>query len=220
MIFYRKKEDSISKYDISYEINKMRELRDALIKNCSSKKHVIKKSTVIPNISVDNHTSEITDLKVRNTGKTASYSDTSEDKTVYEYDYIFVDYPYLVQLIDSLLEGDADSINEIMTYDIEYPNNYDELIEETKNEIKDAVDNDPDYALVAIGDLKALLEEKELNKDAQSTEAYYQTLLSLFNYKFIDSMPISQIIAYKNFFSSDKDRYDYSVKNEMVLKIN
>ena len=220
MIFYRKEEDSISKYDISYDINKMRELRDALIKNCSSKKHIIKKSTVIPNISVDDHTAEITDLKVRNTGKTTSYSDTSEDKTVHEYDYIFVNYPYLVQLIDSLLEGDANSINKIMTYDIEYPNNYDELIEETKNAIKDAVDNDPDYALVAIGDLKILLEEKELNKDAQSTEAYYKTLLSLFSYKFIDSMPISQIIAYKNFFSSDKDRYDYSVKNEMVLKIN
>ena len=142
-------------------------------------------------------------LKKKNTGRTTSYSDTSEDKTVYEYDYILITYPHLTFLVDKLLSGDETAIYDMVDYKIEYPINYDELLTQERGEINRLVDNNPEEVIKKAENLKKLLEEKELNKNQQGTGVYYNQLVGLIKFNLIDSLPISELGRIESFLEID-----------------
>ena len=107
MFYFSKNDETIKKYQVNFDKEEIEKIKTKIINNCSRRTHVIRESTLAPNELVNNPLSEkISHLEMKNTGRTISYSDTSEDKTLYEYDYILVTYPQLVSLIERLLNGD------------------------------------------------------------------------------------------------------------------
>ena len=158
---------------------------------------------------------KISHLKKKNTGRTTSYSDTSEDKTVYEYDYILITYPYLTFLVDKLLSGDETAIYDMVDYKIEYPINYDELLTQERGEINRLVDNNQEEVIKKIApedytkkkeklkELEDLLKAKELNKNQQSIDVYYNQLVGLIKFDLIDSLPISELGRIESFLEID-----------------
>ena len=89
MFYFSKNDETIKKYQVNFDKEEIEKIKTKIINNCSRRTHVIRESTLAPNELVNNPLSEnISYLEMKNTGRTNSYSDTTEDKTLYEYDYI------------------------------------------------------------------------------------------------------------------------------------
>ena len=202
MFYFSKNGETIKKYQVNFDKEEIEKIKSKIINNCSRRTHVIRESTLAPNELVNNPLSEnISYLEMKNTGRTISYSDTSEDKTLYEYDYILVTYPQLVSLIDRLLNGDETAFYDIMDYKIEYPTNYNELLREEYKDTKKLADISLEEVIKKAENIEGLKEEKELNKNQQSTDAYYNQLLRLIKLDLIDSLSISELEKVESFFN-------------------
>lgn len=207
MLYFRKNDETIEKYQVSFDKEEIEKIKKKIINNCSKKTHVIRESTLSSSELINNPLGEkMSHLKKKNTGRTTSYSDTSEDKTVYEYDYILITYPYLTFLVDKLLSGDETAIYDMVDYKIEYPINYDELLTQERGEINRLVDNNPEEVIKKAENLKKLLEEKELNKNQQGTGVYYNQLVGLIKFNLIDSLPISELDRIESFLNINLSR--------------
>ncbi len=194
MIYFEKGRNETIKYEVTYNVEEIKTLIDEIIDNCGAKKHITKDSTLSSEELISNAKREnikIVNLKRTRTNKTTSYCDTSEDKEIYEYNYTSIKYPTLAVLLNRLLDGDQNAINEIMNYEIEYPENYDNIIDWFKK-------NTHDQSIFF-----SLQEEKELNKNNISTEGYYNKVMKLLNFKVIEKINNTTIDAYNNFFSTN-----------------
>ena len=220
MVYYKVSQHYVDKYDLSFDRNVLEKIKNNLIKNCSKKTHVIKESTLEEDQLIKDSSSEkIIKVKKTDTGKIRSYSDTSEDKKVYKYDYIHITYPNLVILINRLLNEDESSIDDIINYEIENLLDYNELLKKQKNKVKQSVDASPDELSKELEILHKLEDDKELNKGIKTTRYYYEKLLGSINYKQLDQIPIIDVIEYKEFFSFQDKTYDYDIKNKKIIKI-
>ena len=207
MFYVIKNDETINKYQINFDKEEIEKIKKRIINNCSKRTHVIKESTLKPSELINNPLCErISHLKKKNTRRTTSYSDTSEDKIVYEYDYILITYPHLVFLVDKLLNDDETAIYNIMDYKVEYPINYDELLIQENEKIHKFVDNNLEEVIKKVENLKSLLEEKELNKNQQSTEIYYNQLIGLIKFNLIDSLQISELERIESFLNINLSR--------------
>ena len=106
-----------------------------------------------------------------------------------------------------------------MDYEIEYPTNYDELLTKEAQEINKLVYSNPKEVIKRAENLNKLLEEKELNKNNVSTKYCYTELIPAIKFEQIDKIPISSIIAYKNFFTTENGTLDYDTKSKKLIKL-
>lgn len=207
MFYFRKNDKTIKKYQVSFDKEEIKKIKKEIINNCSKRTHVIRESTLSPGELINNPLGEkISHLKKKNTGRTTSYSDTSEDKTVFEYDYILITYPYLVFLVDNLLSGDEAAVYDIVNYKIEYPTNYDDLLIQENEKIHKLVDSNIEEVIKKAEILKRILEEKELNKNQQNTDVYYNQLMGLIKFDLIDSLPTSELGRIESFLNINLSR--------------
>lgn len=196
MIYFEKGRNDTIKYEVSYNSEEIKKLINEIIDNCGAKNHITQESTLSSKELVSNAKREkikIINLKRRKTNKTTSYCDTSEDKQIYEYNYTSIQYPTLAVLLNRLLDGDQSAIKEILNYKIEYPIDYDKMIEWFKK-------NTHDQSIIS-----SLQEEKELNKDNISTKGYYNKVKELLNFEVIEKMSNTTIAVHANFFSTSSN---------------
>ena len=221
MIYYKIDQESscLIKYNVSFDKETLNEIKNELIINCSKRKHVVRESTLSSSELINNQLGEMSDLKVRKTDKTTSYCDTSEDKVVFEYDYIHVTYPYLAALITGLLCGDETAIYKIINYKIEYPTNYHELITQEFKEMEKIIDSNSKELLKRTENIKRLSEERILNENCLPTLSYFTRVIDAIRFEEIDRMSISSIIAYKNFFATENGSLDFDpVSIKLIFK--
>ena len=193
MLYFRKNDEVIEKYQISFDKEKIEKLKKEIINNCSFIKHKEYESDYSP---------RFTDEIIRNftytsTGKEKEYFEETRDICRYSYD----EYkpPYLVELINQLLNGNSKAIDKILNYDISTKSTIDDRIDLANQEFNKIAPEDIIKKREKLKELEDLLNEKELNKNQQSIDVYYNQLIGLIKFDLVDSLSISELGRIESF---------------------
>ena len=125
MIYFRKNGEVIEKYQISFDKEKIEDLNEEIINNCSYIKHEEYESDYWPKFTDE----IIRNFKYIRTGKVKRYFDETRD--IYQYSYEEYKPPYLVTLINQFLDGNPDAIDRILKYDISITSNIDDKAQQS-----------------------------------------------------------------------------------------
>ena len=194
MLYFRKNDEEIEKYQVNFDKEEIEKLKKEIINNCSFIKHEEYESDYSPRF-----TNEI----IRNyistsTGKKHEYFE--ETRNIYRYSYDEYKPPYLVELINQLLNGDSKAIDEILNYDISTKSTIDDRINLVNQEFIKINPENIAKRKEKLKELEELLKAKELNKGQQSIELYYSQLIELIKFNLIDSLAISELSRIESFF--------------------
>lgn len=209
MIYFRKNDEVIEKYQVNFDEEEIEKIKKEIIDNCSYVEHIEYKSDYSPRF-----TNEI----VRNyrcipTGEEMEYFEEVRD--IYLYSYDEYKSPYLVELINQLLNGNSGVIDKILNYDISSELTIDDKINLASQEIiKIEPENIPKIKAKLI-ELEELLKVKELNKDKQGIELYYNKLKELIKFDLIDSLLFSELERVESFLGINLNS---NFKDNVVIK--
>lgn len=193
MLYFRKNDEVIEKYQVSFDKEEIEKLKKKIINNCSFIKHEEYESDYSP---------RFTDEIIRNftytpTGKEKEYFEETRD--IYRYSYDEYKPPYLVELINQLLNGNSKAIDKILNYDISTKSTIDDRIDLANQEFNKIAPEDITKKKEKLKELEDLLKAKELNKNQQSIDVYYNQLVGLIKFDLIDSLPISELGRIESF---------------------
>ena len=187
MIYFSKKENEIEKYHVNFDKKEIEKLKRIIIDNCSFIEHIEYEGDYSPRFN---------NRIIRNyisypTGKRKEYFEETREIDFHSYD----EYkpPYLVELINQLLNDNSEVIDEILNYDTSSKNNIDEkinLINQQFNEIDPDNINKKKEKLV---ELENLVNSKEFNKGQQNIDLYYDKLMSLIKFELVDTITINEL---------------------------
>lgn len=187
MIYFRKNDEVIEKYQVDFDKEEIEKLKKEIINNCSFIKHEEYESDYSP---------RFTDEIIRNftstpTGKEKEYFE--ETRYIYRYSYDEYKPPYLVELINQLLNGNSKAIDKILNYEISPKSTIDDSINLANQEFNRIDSENITKKKEKLKELEDLLKAKELNKNQQSIDLYYNQLIELIKFNLIDSLPISEL---------------------------
>lgn len=193
MIYFRKNDEVIEKYQVDFDKEEIEKLKKEIINNCSFIQHEEYESDYSP---------RFTDEIIRNftytpTGKEREYFEETRD--IYRYSYDEYKPPYLVKLINQLLNGNSKAIDEILNYDISTKSSIDDRINLVNQEFSKIAPEDITKKKKKLKELEYLLKAKELNKNQQSIDAYYNQLIGLIKFDLVDSLSISELGRIESF---------------------
>lgn len=198
MIYYELDDKVINKYEITYDINRINEIKEEIINNCSRIDHVEFEREYSFNDNyfedkiVRNHISEHIRFN--------EYFDGP--RSVYLHRFDLLTPPKLVELINRLLDNDKSAINEIYFYQEEKVS-FDKEIDDKNKEINSINNSEVDKKIDKLKELKELLKLKYINRDQKSTKEYYIKLLDYIHVTFISSINISDNNIISDFFNMD-----------------
>ena len=197
MFYFRKDDEVIEKYQVSFDKEEIEKLKKKIINNCSFIKHEEYESDYSP---------RFTDEIIRNftytpIGKEKEYFEETRD--IYRYSYDVYKPPYLVELINQLLNGNLKAIDEILNYDISSKSSIDDRINLANQEFNKIVPEDITKKKEKLKELEDLVKARELNKGQQSIDAYYNQLIGLIKFDLVDSLSISELGRIESFLEID-----------------
>lgn len=193
MFYFRKNDEVIEKYQVSFDKEEIEKLKKKIINNCSFIKHEEYESDYSP---------RFTDEIIRNftytpTGKEKEYFEETRD--IYRYSYDEYKPPYLVELINQLLNGNSSAIDGILNYDISTKSTIDDRIDLINQEFNKIAPEDITKKKEKLKELEDLLKAKELNMNQQSIDVYYDQLIGLIKFDLIGSLQISELDRIESF---------------------
>ena len=209
MIYFRKNDEVIEKYQVSFDKEEIEKLKKKIINNCSFIKHEEYESDYSP---------RVTDEIIRNftytpTGKEKEYFEETRD--IYRYSYDKYKPPYLVELINQLLNGNSKAIDKILNYDISTKSTIDDRIDLANQEFNKIAPEDIIKKKEKLKELEDLLKAKKLNKNQQSIDIYYNQLIGLIKFDLVDSLSISELVRIESFLEIDlSSRVEISISKE------
>lgn len=208
MIYFMDEGKKRKKYEIVVDKNGLEKLKVEIINNCSMIIHHDCNTTKTPNyydiLRIRNYSAEKIGIHKPNDFYASC-------ETLYHVVYDEYKYPYLIKLIDKLLNNDEEALDEILNPNFEKEQiSIDKMInilEEKYNFI----------SLNEIGSKREILEKlsqlyklKELNKNQISVIEYYSKVKNFIKLKLIDYMDI-ELIDRVNKFNTKSKTY---VKNK------
>ena len=208
MIYFMDEGKKRKKYEIVVDKNGLEKLKIEIINNCSMIIHHDCNTTKTPNyydiLRIRNYSAEKIGIHKPNDFYASC-------ETLYHVVYDEYKYPYLIKLIDKLLNNDEEALDEILNPNFEKEQiSIDKMInilEEKYNSI----------SLSEIGAKREILEKlsqlyklKELNKNQISVIEYYSKVKNFIKLKLIDYMDI-ELIDRVNKFNTKSKTY---VKNK------
>lgn len=193
MFYFRKNNEVIEKYQVSFDKEEIEKLKKKIINNCSFIKHEEYESDYSP---------RFTDEIIRNftytpTGKEKEYFEETRD--IYRYSYDEYKPPYLVELINQLSNDNSKAIDKIFNYDISIKSTIDDRINLAYQEFNRIDPENITKKKEKLKELEDLLKAKELNKNQQSIDAYYNQLIGLIKFDLVDSLSISELGRIESF---------------------
>ena len=196
MIYFRKNDEVIEKYQVNFDKKEIEKLKNQIINKCSFIQHKEYESYC------DYSPKFLYDITIRNftyaaTGK--KHECFEETRDIYRYSYDEYKPPYLVSLMDQLLNGNSEAIDGILSYDISTKLNIDDRIKFKNKEFNEIAPENINKKKEKLKELEDLLKEKELNKNQQSIDLYYSQLMELIKFNLIDSLPISELDRIESF---------------------
>lgn len=197
MIYFRKNDEVIEKYQISFDKEEIEKLKKEIINKCSFIKHEEFESEYSPKFT----DKIIKNFRYTSTGVEKEYFE--ETRTIYHYSYDEYQPPYLVELINKLLNGDLKSIDEILNYDLSSEISIDDKICSLNKELMEIDSEDITKKKEKLRELHVLLNCKNLNKNQQSIDPYYNRLVDLIKFNLIDLLQMSELSKIESFFEID-----------------
>lgn len=198
MIYFKKNNEYIEKYEVTFDKEKVEELKDRIISDCSLIKHVefcseygagIKDERLVKNFRREYVGEKDCDYEVR---------------TIYKYNFDQYVPSNLVYYISSLLDGYATSIDEIYGYDFKNDKSIDELINDAMNKFNTIDINKTYEKQKVLKEIDNLLESKRLNGGQKDIRPYYDELLSLIHFELIDTINIADIERVYSFLEKEQ----------------
>ncbi len=187
MYYYLKNEAIVEKYLISFNKEEIEQLKEKIIDECSFIEHKEISSDYFPTFSDKKLIRNLKEIKVGN----KEYFE--ETRGVYLYSFDQYEPPYLVKLIDRLLNNDEKCISEILNYDIYAKKSIDDKIKLANQELMEINDEDIYQKKIKLKELEDLVKSKELNKEQRSIEPYHKQLIGLIKFDLVDSMSIDDL---------------------------
>ncbi len=204
MFYFKQDGENIEKYCITFNKEEIEQLRTAIINNCSFIEHL--------KCNHDFSSIFATDISlIKNLKK-----EYSAEGDIYWYTYDKYEPPYLVELMNELLDGDATSIDKILNFTTE---SIDDKIKLVNQEL---ILIDSENIIVKkekLKELEHLLESKKLN---QSIDGYYKQLIALIQFDLVDSLSISEIERVESFLEINnlvKDKVSNNYQEHEFVKI-
>ena len=136
----------------------------------------------------------------------------SMPETLYHYSYDYYHFPYLIDLIDKVLEDKIDCLSDI--YNINYSKELvplDKRVEKINKEI-DNLDNSNYKKIDRLNELKNLLEQIKLNKNQKNVYKAYELVRKHIKFRLVDSIDKSQVKNVVSFFQINYTLKDVSDK--------
>jgi len=198
-MYYFKKDDKMSyKYNVTFDEEKVKELREKIIYKCGIKKHYEYESdSFYPNI----YSGLISNYKEYPVG---DYEYDTETRTIYHYSYDKIEPPYLARLIDRLVVDDSSSIPLILNYDVKKEESVDDKIDKLNESLKVLDTKDISKIKTKLSELEDLIDEKKLNENREKIDPYYKELLGLIKFDLVDSICNDEIDRVKDFLNVNK----------------
>jgi len=192
MILFLKEEDKIKKYLVYFNREELEKIRIEIIDKCSELvHHEYEYSGRLSSTFADDY------LKIRNFKETKIGEEENKKcdfsvKKMYHYSYDELIYPYLVTIINGILNGDISSVYELLNPNFDKERkSFDERISNLNEEISNGnIDNNS--RISKLNKLKKLITDKELNKNQQSVFDYYEKVRKLIVLTCIDYIDIEQ----------------------------
>ncbi len=193
MLYFRKNDEVIEKYQVDFDKEEIEKLKKEIINNCSFIKHEEYESDYSPRFTDE----IIRNLTYTPTGKEKEYFEETRD--IYRYSYDEYKPPYLVELINQLLNGNSKAIDKILNYDISIKSTIDDRIDLANQEFNRIDPENIAKRKAKLEEIEELLKTKELNKNQQSIDLYYNQLIGLIKFNLIDLLPISELDRIQSF---------------------
>lgn len=203
MVIFVKNKDKILKYEVIIDKESLSKIKYEIIDKCSIITHKDYQDTYLPKMySIDDY------LKYRNYSEVKigvrEYNDFySMPEDLYRIKYDEYKFPYLVELLNKLLEDNIDVLKEIYNVNSKKEiTSIDEKINIQKDLIESINDDETDKKISELEKLKELIEQKELNKNQVNVLKYYNKVKKLISFHLIDSISYEQVKRVFNFYNS------------------
>ena len=195
MLYFRKNDDVIEKYQVNFDKEKIKKLKQEIINNCSFITHIECESDYTPILSNE----IVRNFTYTPTGKEREYFEETRD--IYHYSYDRYEPPYLVALINQLLllNDNSKVIDQILNYEIASKSTIDDKIELAYKEFKEIDPENVTKKAEKLKELENLLKAKKLNINQQNIDLYYNQLIELIKFNLIDSLPINELNKIESF---------------------
>lgn len=195
MLYFRKNDDVIEKYQVNFDKEKIKKLKQEIINNCSFITHIEYEGDYAPILSNE----IVRNFTYTPTGKEREYFEETRD--IYHYSYDRYEPPYLVALINQLLllNDNSKVIDQILNYEIASKSTIDDKIELAYKEFKEIDPENATKKAEKLKELENLLKAKKLNINQQNIDLYYNQLIELIKFNLIDSLPINELNKIESF---------------------
>lgn len=201
-MYFKKNNEYLEKYEVSYDKEKIEELKERIIWDCSKIKHVSFCSDYGAGIKDESLVKNFSSVLV---GEKEYWEET---RSIYRYTFDQYVPSELVKYIDGLLNGFSSSIDMIFNYDFKNDKSIDELIEEAMIKFNSI---DPEKVYDKQQQLKYidnLLESKKVGANQKDIRPYYQELIGLIHFKLIDKILINDINRVYSFLEAEQPNYE------------
>ena len=206
--------NKIEKYEIDFDRKKLLQLREEIILNCSEIHHKEFEGVVGPKMD---------HLKIKNfskikVGVKESRNNCGPDQSLYYFSYDENEYPYLVTLIDRLLNGDIVVIDEFFNINLKkekLPFQYRiEILLEEVSKISDMCVQEKIQKLLQ---LQEMIELSELNKNQKSVFEYYYKVRDYIYIEYIGEIEMSEWNHIQKFMGIDSSDLYVQIPKKLVL---
>ena len=218
-MYYYKKDESgrIEKYSIVFNKEALIALKIEIINNCSeiSHKEVTGPLTVAPN--------HFDFLRIRNykevkEGRVHSRDFYSQNEVIYTFSYDLYEPPYLVELIDELLEGNIEAMEEIINPSFKKEKeSFNDRIQKLEEEISNIPNLNYAEKVSKLEDLKNLVETAKLNSNQEDVRKYYKKVADEISLWLVDTIDIDHVEKVISFFDLSKDNIKTLNQNFLYL---
>ena len=235
MFYIEKKDDSLIKYNVIIDEEKLKELKLKIINECAEIVHKSYESTDGPKISDYLHIRNYKETKIGRTEPNDTLFYSPQD--IYHFEYDEYKDTELVKLIDELLKGNLSVISEIKNY----KQKQQDILEETKRNQKNreqqireeiikmhtemaTADNE---ALIKLSrkshklakELNEIQKHKQLDNSKKLDTEFYSQVIDCINLATISKIKISTIEEVNEFFTGiEKPSISQEIDNKTLLK--
>lgn len=208
MIYFMDKGRFRTKYEVTADRDGLEKLKEEIINNCSMIIHHDCDTTETPNyydiLRIRNYSAEKIGIHELN-------DFYASRETLYHVVYDEYRYPYLIELIDRLLNNDEEALSEILNPNFEKEQiSIDKMINILEEKYESISLHDIGAKREMLEKLSQLYKLKELNKNQISVIEYYSKVKEFIELKLIDYMDI-ELIDRVNKFNTKSKTY---VKNK------
>lgn len=208
MNYIKRKGDVFEKHSVFYDKEELTEFRRQVIEECSEIVHHEYNAIEGPD--------ETDDLRIRNyeckkIGTVLSVDSSTSNGGLYHFSYDEYRFPYLVELIDELLNGNARVLDQINYPNLKKENphlikggvSFEEKVKKVSQELN-AIDNlNIEAKKKKLDELQACIEMSKLNENQKPVDDYYSKLQSLIRLELVGSMPSRDVFQVVSFFEHD-----------------